>query len=156
MTISEEDVTIVGVVVGVGGNPAVSCNTGISRRGCIQTGDVSIGNVGGGESIIIGSSFGGGRGANIDFVVGEVAGRTKKIESGSTLRVSTGSRDRKELFASIGVEGESGTDLFQVADAGDSASFFTGRVQSGEEHTSEDCDDSDHHEDYGMRNFSEA
>ena len=81
MTISEQDVAVVSVVVGVGGNPAVSCDTGVSERG---------------------------------------------------------------------------SDLFHVADAGNPACFFAGRVQSGEQHSGEDRDnhDDDNEKKKGCQNRS--
>ena len=162
MAVCEEDVTVVSVVEGVRCAPAVSCDTGVSRGGSIEAGDVSIRNCGGGEigkSIGSGFSFfGGGGGANIHAIVGEFAGNDQKTQCRGTFRVVDSSCScgggRSEVFASRSIVSECMTELFEVTGTIDTTCFFTGRVQSGKKHTSEDRDDSDDDEQLGKRKYN--
>ena len=49
------------------------------------------------------------------------------------------------IIREVGVKLESETDLLLIGRAGDSAGFFTGRVQRGKEHAGEDCDNRNYH-----------
>jgi hypothetical protein len=99
-----------------------------------------------------GTSGGGAGGADEDGVVGQEVIGTEDFEtiSAVTSGVKTSSsatltgRTAGELVVEAGaVELHSGTDLFQVAGAVDATGTFTGLLQSGEQHTSEDRDDRD-------------
>ena len=52
-----------------------------------------------------------------------------------------------DIIREVGVKLESETDLLLIGRAGDSAGFFTGRVQRGKEHAGEDCDNRNYHTD---------
>ena len=146
------------------GDITVSCDTGAGSCCGVNTGDVSIGDMAN-ESVSnvgVDSEVGGsctgcccGGGANEDFVVGQFAGLDQQSESGGTIGVSciTGSEDGEQVFAD-GVALESGTDLLEVTLAVCATGFFTGRVQSGKKHTSEDRDDSDDDEQLGKRKYN--
>ncbi len=76
--------------------------------------------------------------------------RLKSLRRGkpicSIIRTCRSSTERQDdIIREVGVKLESETDLLLIGRAGDSAGFFTGRVQRGEEHAGEDCDNRNYH-----------
>ena len=145
-----------------GGFITVCCDTGGSSVSGVDTGDVSIGDVvdestsGSGDALQIcgsGSLSCCGGGANEDIVVGQFAACDQQSEGACTMGFSGVMGDGEEVFAD-GVALESGSDLLEVTLAVSSTGFFTGRVQCGEEHTSEDRDDSDNNQQLDKRELT--
>ena len=159
-TIAIHDVTKIGMVKGASiTGVTVSCDTGGSSCCGVDTGDVSIGDMTDEVASGIcdvhccgsGSLSCCGGGANEDIVVGQFAACDQQSEGACTMGFSGVMGDGEEVFAD-GVALESGSDLLEVTLAVSSTGFFTGRVQCGEEHTSEDRDDGDYYQQYDRRN----
>lgn len=166
-----QDVTKTGVVrvvvVGVGSSTSttgeVSGDSGISAAVDVavtfdHAADETVGSIGAGaiigQAIGTGASGGGAGGTDEDGVVGQEVIGTENFQTigtvtgfdsaiGSSVAATTG-RTAGELVIEAGaVQLHSGTDLLQVAGAVDATGTFTGLLQSGEQHTSEDRDDRD-------------
>ena len=91
--------------------------------------------------------------ANVHLHIGKDAVENQRLKSlGGRMTICTICRSgcfsanrQNDIIREVGVKLESETDLLLIGRAGDSAGFFTGRVQRGEEHAGEDCDNRNYH-----------
>ena len=176
MSIAEENVTELVVVrgsIGAGSGTAVKDDTGVGTRGVrVHAREIVIGKSE--TNQIKGASTGcprvfegicrnsgevssrflrGGR-TDIHLHVSQNAVENQRLKPLSRFRcnitccaIGCSTKRQDDVIREVGVKLESETDLLLIGRAGDSAGFFTGRVQRGKEHAGEDCDNRNYHTD---------